>query len=73
MKQKTILSVMLTMILIPILGISNPVYAQTTDPSSIERADDIRYRYKFENGELWRRLYNYSKGEWVGNWELVPD
>lgn len=31
----------------------------------------IRWRYKIENGGLYRRLYNYSKGIWAGEWEYV--
>ena len=34
--------------------------------SSIARADV----YKVENGKLYRRLYNYSKDTWLGDWEL---
>ena len=28
------------------------------------------YVYKVENGKLYRRLYNYSKDTWLGDWEL---
>ena len=38
--------------------------------SSIARADVIKYVYKVENGKLYRRLYNYSKDTWLGDWEL---
>ena len=38
--------------------------------SSIARADVIKYVYKVENGKLNRRLYNYSKDTWLGDWEL---
>ena len=30
----------------------------------------IKYVYKVENGKLYRRLYNYSKDTWLGDWEL---
>jgi hypothetical protein len=33
-------------------------------------ADIIEWRYKSENGKLYRRLYNYSKMKWIGEWEL---
>lgn len=36
-------------------------------------ADIIQYRYKEENGKLWRRLYNYTTANWVGEWEYVAD
>ena len=38
--------------------------------SSIARADVIKYVYKVKNGKLYRRLYNYSKDTWLGDWEL---
>ena len=38
--------------------------------SSIARADVIKYVYKVENWKLYRRLYNYSKDTWLGDWEL---
>lgn len=34
------------------------------------RSDIIEWRYKTENGKLYKRLYNYSKQEWIGEWEL---
>ena len=37
---------------------------------SSSRADVIKYVYKVENGKLYRRLYNYSKDTWLGDWEL---
>ena len=33
-------------------------------------SDIIRWRYKSENNKLYRRLYNYSKQKWIGEWEL---
>ena len=34
------------------------------------RADEIRYRYKIIDGKVYKRLFNYSKNEWIGQWEL---
>ena len=35
-------------------------------------SDIIRYRYKEENGKVYRRLYNYTRGEWAeDSWHLV--
>ncbi len=31
----------------------------------------IEYRYKIENGKVYKRLYNYSNGDWVGDWIYV--
>lgn len=33
--------------------------------------DVIEWRYKVENGKLYRRLYNYGINDWVGEWEYV--
>lgn len=32
------------------------------------RADDIRYVYQVRHGTLYKRLYNFSKGIWIGDW-----
>lgn len=34
-------------------------------------ADSISYRFKIEDGKLYRRLYNYTTAEWIGDWEYV--
>lgn len=39
--------------------------------TSITRADYIDWRYKVINGILYKRLYNYSKDEWIGDWILA--
>lgn len=33
-------------------------------------AQIIGWRYKSENGKVYRRQYNYSREEWIGVWEL---
>jgi len=33
-------------------------------------SDIIGWRYKTEKGNMYRRQYNYSKQEWIGEWEL---
>lgn len=35
------------------------------------RAADIRWCFKVENGKTYKRLYNYSTQQWVGDWILV--
>ena len=32
------------------------------------RKDKIDWVYKSENGYLYRRLFNFSKNEWIGDW-----
>ncbi len=61
---------------------STHVYANTTtqkptvisnsEESIMPLSDDIRYVYKItEDGKKYKRLYNYSKGMWIGDWIRV--
>ena len=34
-------------------------------------SDDIRWVYAEINGVTYRRKYNYTKGYWIGDWEIV--
>ena len=34
-------------------------------------SDIIEWRYKEQNGKLYKRLFNYTKEKWVGDWKLV--
>lgn len=53
---------------------SMPVQASTDTETTIQpRQDRIEYRYKIEDGKLYKRLYNYSTGEWIGDWIYVCD
>lgn len=41
------------------------------DGSTITPFSDIlEWRYKVEDGKLYRRLYNRSRNVWIGEWEL---
>lgn len=46
--------------------------ASTTETVS-PCADSIEWRYKEENGKLYRRLYNYTTDSWIGEWEYICD
>ena len=55
-------------------------FKESTSISAIEKnyhatiaplSDGISWRYKTEGGKLYKRLYNYTKNRWVGNWILV--
>ncbi len=37
------------------------------------RADVTEWRYKVENGKLYKRLYNTSTLTWIGDWIYVAD
>ena len=62
--------------------ISTPVHAAEITPpeitvesaeSSVAPCSDIiDYRYKYIGDKLYRRLYNYTRGEWAeDSWHLV--
>lgn len=36
------------------------------------RTETIGWRYKVSNGILYRRQFNQTTGEWIGNWEVCP-
>ena len=36
------------------------------------KSDRIEWRYEIkEDGRLYKRLFNYSKNKWIGDWILV--
>lgn len=38
------------------------------------KSDIIKYRYKeYPDGSLYKRLYNYTKDMWVGDWIKIRD
>lgn len=42
------------------------------DTTDIQPRTDIKeWRYKVINGNLYKRLYNYSTGRWEGDWIFV--
>lgn len=52
-----------------VLTVQAAIPTETVAPCS----DYIQYRYKEVNGKLYRRLYNYTTANWIGNWEYVGD
>lgn len=44
-----------------------------SDEGIVPHSDIIEYRYKVEGTKVYRRLYNYSKECWVGEWEFVTE
>lgn len=46
-----------------------PAQAAASGGETIEpRAPVIEWVYKVENGVVYRRMYNHSTGEWIGDW-----
>ncbi|MSS01199.1 hypothetical protein [Floccifex porci] len=48
-----------------------PVFAQENISQIEPRSDVIDWRYKMENGKLYKRLYNFTKEQWIGDWIYV--
>ena len=44
---------------------------ESGDYTIVPFADKIVWRYKTMNGKYYRRQYNTTKLEWIGEWELV--
>lgn len=51
--------------------ILSAVSANNTD-SVIPLSDVIVWKVKVVNGKTYRRRYNATKKQWIGDWELVP-
>lgn len=75
-KSKEILFCMIMCIIFmqPVMSLANDVtftsiYSSSSTVSPL--SDIIKWRYKAVNGKLYKRLYNYSKGKWIGDWILV--
>ena len=53
---------------------SLPVQAAGPGEATVQpRADDIRYRFTIIDNKIYKRLFNYSTGEWIGDWIYVCD
>lgn len=52
----------------------NTVQAAETEEYGISPLmDRIDWRFKMINGKLYKRLFNYSMDEWIGDWiPVVP-
>ncbi|MDE6608213.1 MAG: hypothetical protein K2K54_10735 [Lachnospiraceae bacterium] len=53
-----------------------PYYAGLLQTAEIDiginpQSDNIDWRFKIENGKIYKRLYNYSTETWIGDWILV--
>ena len=73
--MKKLINSILLLTLIFGCGFIQPTFILANEPDqplTIEpRADIIGWRYKTENGRVYKRLFNYSKDEWIGDWILV--
>lgn len=65
--------IVLMLLLITCSGIlfvpSYEAYAMANDSETVmPMADYLVWKYKTQNGILYKRLYNCSTGKWVGSW-----
>lgn len=65
-----LLTIVLTIMPQDAMASSINMNAETNNEYTVTRSDIIDWRYKAENGKRYRRLYNYSKKQWIGEWEL---
>ena len=56
----------------PVSSLSAQAAVKVEDTVSPQK-DDIQYRYRIEDGKMYKRLYNYTSGEWLGEWIYVCD
>lgn len=47
-----------------------PVETLSNESGIVPCADDIGWMYKTVGDHIYRRKYNYTKGVWIGDWEL---
>ena len=77
--SKKLSPLIITLIVCTSLQPTNALAASTLDGTivSVESSvgitpysNVIEWRYKLENGNLYKRQYNCSTHEWIGEWEL---
>lgn len=50
-----------------------PVQAAVREEEAVmPMSHDIQWVYTTRDGEVYKRLYNYTTGTWVGDWIHVP-
>ena len=60
----------LTILVSPVATVSVQA-AAPNDGEVMPMHATIEWRWKVENGNVYRRLYNYTINAWVGEWEYV--
>lgn len=56
----------------PVHASEVPAGIAASEEGIAPQSDMIEWRYKFIDGVLYRRLFNYSEQCWVGEWEICP-
>lgn len=65
--------VMLTssLLTVPTMAVQHNYVLQENESGLQPRTDIKEWRFKVENGNLYKRLYNYSTGRWETDWIFV--
>lgn len=80
-RKKILVSVSAAAILCSLMGTCDIVAYASENSRSVSadaegivpHSDIIEYRYMVVDGDLYRRLYNYTQEHWIGEWELIVE
>lgn len=74
--KQLFLALLFTACIIPAFSLNTqaaPMAQVNAGGSQIEPLSDVyEWRYTIIDEKLYRRLWNKTKGKWVGDWELCP-
>lgn len=70
-KQKYLLILLISLLFINFHIPVHTAIANNLPKGNSERAEIYEWRYKVIGNKLYRRLFNATTQEWVGDWELV--
>lgn len=75
MKLKLLLLTMICCIVTstPVMATPDISLTAITDASINPTSEVLEWRYKIENGKLYKRLYNNTTESWVGDWIYVGE
>ena len=75
MKFKLLLLTMICCIVTstPVMATPDISLTAITDASINPTSEVFEWRYKIENGKLYKRLYNTTTESWVGDWIYVGE
>lgn len=80
MRKNMILGMLVTMLLsfciqeqafASVESMNKDLCIESIENKSMLRAEIYEWRYKIENGKLYKRLFNCTRGEWAGDWILI--
>lgn len=81
MKQNIIIATLYTSLICLLLTLAYPQTTLTVEASNYQTGDIentnsnrsalISWRFKYIDDVLYKRLYDYSTGTWIGDWILV--